>query len=410
LSKLIHDRQPVKILDSQLAVDAGLVLPSSQFFLLKTDFLDQPEPAPMPETDSLGRYTYGELLNEAEDIVNRHLMDEVFTVFETMADENMWFLVCLKDAIDKNAASEVRQIREHLAEQCGKAQQEIRERFQLQLQFWASDLEDGIENLHWEFQIMREDMPWVKEKAVMFSEDRAPYLEAPSGKQARQITHLERQVIQSAIDHNFMGCEQAFQQLIMLDGAYFPSSNHVVDRAIERLFEVFAVSGIPMNSMDTPSVNSHVWRKSLHTALTIEDVQSVVKEVLTACQEIVKPSAPPISMRVSEIVDYVDEHIFDPNLCADMICEHFGISLSYLSRIFKEYQDVKLIDYIHKKRIEASKKLLLEETEMLNIQPIAERVGYSSVLTYSRAFKRIEGMTPGSYRRTRKEQEGEPKS
>ena len=142
----------------------------------------------------------------------------------------------------------------------------------------------------------------------------------------------------------------------------------------------------------------------MYYALTIDDVRAIVKEVLYACQEYFKPSVPPISMRVSEIVEFVDQHLFDASLCTDVICEHFGISLSYLSRIFKEYQEIKLIDYIHMKRIEASETLLLDQP-CLSIQLVAERVGYNSALTYTRAFKRIKGMTPGSYRRTRKDPE-----
>jgi hypothetical protein len=78
--------------------------------------------------------------------------------------------------------------------------------------------------------------------------------------------------------------------------------------------------------------------------------------------------------------------------------------LNRLSEIFKDYQGIKLIDYIHTHRVKMSKPLLLEDNPILTIQQVAESVGYTSALTFTRAFKRIEGMTPGSFRRVNDEE------
>ena len=54
------------------------------------------------------------------------------------------------------------------------------------------------------------------------------------------------------------------------------------------------------------------------------------------------------------------------------------------------------MDYIHKLRI-AEAKRLLAETE-LTVYEIGDRVGYNTSWTMTRAFKRYEQMTPGTYR------------
>lgn len=42
---------------------------------------------------------------------------------------------------------------------------------------------------------------------------------------------------------------------------------------------------------------------------------------------------------------------------------------------------------------------LLEETDM-TISDIADKIGYNNALTLTRAFKKIEGTTPGQYRQS----------
>lgn len=404
LTKIILDRQPGLVLTSPEAARSGLILPGNQFFLIKLEYLDQFDSVLDAENDPLRRYTYGELLTKTELIFLQYLVNEDFTSFSTLLDENLFFLVCLNQPVDKKSSAAMGRLLAHLEEEFEQARQELWSTLRMRVQLWATELIEGVESLRWEYENMRWDLTQVANKPLMYPSDVMPQIESPTGKVGRQMKTLEQQVIQHAINQDFVSCESAFQQLISLEEAIYPARNHIADRSTERLLEIYAVSGTPFNSQDPSSISSHVWRKSMYYALTIDDVRAIVKEVLYACQEYFKPSVPPISMRVSEIVEFVDQHLFDAGLCTDVICEHFGISLSYLSRIFKEYQDVKLIDYIHMKRIEASETLLLEQPG-LSIQLVAERVGYNSALTYTRAFKRIKGMTPGSYRRTRKEPE-----
>jgi len=59
---------------------------------------------------------------------------------------------------------------------------------------------------------------------------------------------------------------------------------------------------------------------------------------------------------------------------------------------------IGLLDYLHLTRIEAAKKLLIGN-EKQSIALIAATVGYTSIDSFIRVFKRITGMTPGAYRK-----------
>ncbi|MNF09206.1 HTH-type transcriptional regulator YesS [compost metagenome] len=80
------------------------------------------------------------------------------------------------------------------------------------------------------------------------------------------------------------------------------------------------------------------------------------------------------------------------------LCDRFGLNGKYLSRLFKEAFGVKLVDFMVHVRIEESKRLLTQTS--LSLQQIANAVGYIHDISYIRAFKKIEGVTPGDYRKS----------
>ena len=102
---------------------------------------------------------------------------------------------------------------------------------------------------------------------------------------------------------------------------------------------------------------------------------------------------------LDKIIDYVDSNfMLDINL--DTIANKFGYNANYLSRSMKQLKGLSCSDYLIKKRIDYSKKLLV--TTKLSINEIAEESGYHSSSIYIRAFSKIVGITPGEYRRNAK--------
>lgn len=80
-------------------------------------------------------------------------------------------------------------------------------------------------------------------------------------------------------------------------------------------------------------------------------------------------------------------------------CSNF--SYRNLQRIFKAYYGETIGVYITRIKLENSAKLLIFSSEEIKI--IAEKVGYSDVQAYSKAFKKHFGIGPASFR-TRKEE------
>lgn len=74
-----------------------------------------------------------------------------------------------------------------------------------------------------------------------------------------------------------------------------------------------------------------------------------------------------------------------------------GMSRSALSKAFKETVAVSPIEYLSTWRIMVGRDLLVRTR--LPLPEVAERVGYGSEVSFSRAFKRRLGVSPAAYRR-----------
>lgn len=99
---------------------------------------------------------------------------------------------------------------------------------------------------------------------------------------------------------------------------------------------------------------------------------------------------------VKSINNFIEDNYTDPNFSAGQISEHFKISSSYLSQIYKKIEGSGVLDYIHYLRVEKAKELLMQD---ITVQKTAERVGYYNTRPMVEAFKRIENMTPTDYKR-----------
>lgn len=102
---------------------------------------------------------------------------------------------------------------------------------------------------------------------------------------------------------------------------------------------------------------------------------------------------------VSQVRDYLKQHYQDPDLSLNGVSDEFNLSSRYLSRIFKEELGENFIDFIVKLRMSHARHLLLETD--LSVQEISEQVGYIHAMSFIRIFKKINGSTPGVYRKNK---------
>ena len=94
-------------------------------------------------------------------------------------------------------------------------------------------------------------------------------------------------------------------------------------------------------------------------------------------------------------VDFIETNIHK-KITVEELSALVGVSQPYLYKIFKNKFNMSIKEYITYYKINRAKKLLIE-TNML-ITEIANSVGYSDVLAFSKAFSSKEKVSPQKYR------------
>ncbi|AIJ07071.1 MULTISPECIES: helix-turn-helix domain-containing protein [Edwardsiella] len=98
---------------------------------------------------------------------------------------------------------------------------------------------------------------------------------------------------------------------------------------------------------------------------------------------------------IDALIQWIEQNL-DRRILIDDIAERAGYSKWYLQRLFKEVTGYSLAAYVRKRRlIRAAAELQRSNKKIMEITLL---YGFDSQQTFSRAFKRRYGTSPGSYR------------
>lgn len=100
---------------------------------------------------------------------------------------------------------------------------------------------------------------------------------------------------------------------------------------------------------------------------------------------------------IEQTKEYIQKYYMN-DISISKIAEQFKLTANYLSTIFHERTGRRFVDYLSATRVEAAKKLLIQNASA-SVQDIALMVGYSSARHFSSLFQKQTGMTPSVYRK-----------
>jgi AraC-like DNA-binding protein len=97
---------------------------------------------------------------------------------------------------------------------------------------------------------------------------------------------------------------------------------------------------------------------------------------------------------IYHICEYMRQHSHE-DLTLDHLADKSGFSKYYFSRLFKNFTGMSFIDYLNNIRIEEFEKLILNPEA--TITDTAFAVGFNSISSFHRVFKKKKGLSPSDY-------------
>ena len=112
------------------------------------------------------------------------------------------------------------------------------------------------------------------------------------------------------------------------------------------------------------------------------------------------PAPPsPLHQTVSEVGLFLGLH-YAQSMSLQSTARHFGLSPSYLSRVFVQVTGVNFGDYLATVRIRRARELLVSSQH--SMEEIGRMTGFASQTSFGRVFLRLTGVSPRRYRLMKK--------
>ena len=97
-----------------------------------------------------------------------------------------------------------------------------------------------------------------------------------------------------------------------------------------------------------------------------------------------------------QVMDYINTHIYSITTLTE-IADQFRYDYTYLSKIFTRTTSQSISEYYRQRRLEVARALIHEGA--LTASEIAEKLQYSSIYSFSKAFKNQYGLSPRDYKK-----------
>ncbi len=100
--------------------------------------------------------------------------------------------------------------------------------------------------------------------------------------------------------------------------------------------------------------------------------------------------------KIFPALEYISQN-YNQHISNEQLSNLTGMSTVYFRKLFTAIMGVSPITYLHQLRIKKAKKMLQSDYE--NLSEIAYSLGYADVYTFSKTFKKHEGISPSVYRK-----------
>lgn len=114
--------------------------------------------------------------------------------------------------------------------------------------------------------------------------------------------------------------------------------------------------------------------------------------VIRFCDHINESKQSDMDPFVKEVIQYIDAHYTEYDLCLTTLMTHFQCASSTIRKAFKNETNITVSSYIEQKRMKQANELLAQN--QLSITEIALQCGFSNSNSFYKAYRRVYGHAP----------------
>lgn len=221
-----------------------------------------------------------------------------------------------------------------------------------------------------------------KREALMYTfpvEKEQQLITAVIAGQPDQVQDLLRDIL----DQNVLE-QSSYQKLIALYNHFLQTAGKILAQAPVQ----------DMNTSESPLLQTFRAAKPE----TLQEFRERLREIFRQLLTLYTRHQQQTDLLTRKLFRYLERHYADPMISLDSLAEVFSLNPSYLSRYFKEQSGMNYVEYLAMVRIKNAKNLLVAQPQQ-KIHEVGVQVGFSGKATFIRTFKRLEGVTPGTYRK-----------
>ena len=126
--------------------------------------------------------------------------------------------------------------------------------------------------------------------------------------------------------------------------------------------------------------------------------REIMREMLRKyCMLVRSASTGNYSPIISDVINYVTQHLSEPELSLRKIADELKLNKTYLSALFSKEVGTTLTAFINSRRIEQA--IFLLNTQNIRIQAVAASCGIPDLTYFTRLFRKEKGITPSEYKK-----------
>ncbi|AVM69527.1 hypothetical protein C3V36_09910 [Lachnospiraceae bacterium oral taxon 500] len=193
-------------------------------------------------------------------------------------------------------------------------------------------------------------------------------------------THL---LLEHILNQNFKRHEMNAENISLLTFAIIATINRLLNQQLKTAEDVYGEGTILYLELKTPAGEAEFRAKVHNLFQTLleksEDENPVYQEDRLALR----------------LLEYIHAN-YQTDISLNDVAEAFSITPTYVSMLFKKEYKTNFKDYLNRYKIEQAKEIMKKNPTIKN-KELSEAVGFNSVNTFLRLFKKYTGETPGRY-------------